>query len=99
MRYSFLFLLLFLFSCDKENSCKNCVKTDATIIWSGPLEADGCNWLVKIGTIYYHPDVLGDAFKQTDLAVKICYKETGDQFHCGLAGAGIPVIHVVDMKK
>jgi hypothetical protein len=56
--------------------------------------------VVKIGADqYYHPDTLGAEFKQNDLDVKICYELRTDKFYCGIAGTGMPVIHVLKIKK
>ncbi|MGZ8556870.1 MAG: hypothetical protein ACXWWC_00980 [Chitinophagaceae bacterium] len=104
MKLSFLALVFVLFSCKKDRLCKACNTEsgfkDATIIYTGPIETDGCDWVVKIGTDqYYHPDVLNDEFKQNELDVKICYELATDKFHCGIAGTGMPVIHVLKIKK
>lgn len=103
MKLSFLVLLFLLFSCKKDRSCVCNTETgfkDATILYTGPVEGDGCDWVVKIGDDqYYHPDTLGSEFKQNELNVKICYKLATDKFHCGLAGIGMPVIHVLGIRK
>ena len=104
MRLSFLAFVFLLFSCKKDRSCQACNNetgfVDATIIYTGPVETDGCDWVVKIGADqYYHPDELDNKFKQNDLAVKICYEPVADKFHCGLAGTGISVIHVLGIKR
>lgn len=104
MRLIFLIVSILFFSCHKEDSCKNC-KTekgyvDATILDTGPLASDGCSWVVRIGDdLYYHPDALNTAFMQNNLNVRICYELTADQFHCGIAGNGMPVIHVLEIRK
>jgi len=104
MKLSFLALVFLLFSCKKDRSCEACDNNngfkDATIIYTGPFETDGCDWVVKIGTDqYYHPDVLDAEFKQNELNVKICYELAADKFHCGIAGTGMPIIHVLGIRK
>jgi hypothetical protein len=104
MKFSFLALVFLLFSCKKDRSCDACNNEngfkDAVILYSGPVEGDGCDWVVRIGVDqYFHPDLLGTDFKQNDLDVKICYKLTTDKFHCGIAGTAMPVIHVLKIKK
>ena len=103
MRYIVFTLTILLFSCKKENSCKKCHEKDyksATVIWSGPVAADGCDWLIKIDSShYYHPDTLAADFKYNELNVKICYQEVSDKFYCGFTGSGMPVIHVIDIRK
>lgn len=104
MKLSFFALVFLLFSCKKDRSCEVCNNEtgfkDATILYTGPVAGDGCDWVVKIGADqYYHPDTLGTAFKENELNVKICYELATDKFHCGLAGIGMPVIHVLSIKK
>ena len=104
MKLSFLALVFLLFSCRKDKSCEVCnTETgfkEATILFTGPIATDGCDWVVKIGADqYYHPDVLDAEFKQNELKVKICYELATDKFQCGIAGIGMPVIHVLKIKK
>ena len=104
MKLSFLALLFLLFSCKKERSCEGCNTDtgfkDATILFTGPVEGDGCDWVVKIGdNQYYHPDVLGPEFRQNELNVKICYELTNSEFRCGIRASAMPVIHVLKIKK
>jgi hypothetical protein len=100
----FLILIIFFgFSCSKDKSCEKCqdenTYKNATIIYQGPVETDGCGWLVQIDDTHtYHPDVLDVAFQQDQLHVKIAYELTADKFICGIAGLQIPVIHVSDIK-
>ena len=93
-------IFVFFISCKKEKSCESCDPVQATIIDAGVVAADGCDWVVKTAdNVYYHPDALPDSFKINNLAITISYQLTGDTFHCGLAGTGIPVIHVINIKK
>jgi hypothetical protein len=97
-------LFIFLLSCKKDGSCGPCYTeagfVSATIIDGGPIETDGCGWLVKIGEDkYYHPDQLADAFKQNNLSVKICYEASTEKFICGIGALNMPVIHVISIKK
>lgn len=104
MKLSFLALIFLLFSCKKDRSFEVCGDKngfkDGTIIYTGPLGGDGCEWVVKIGADqYYHPDMLGTDFKQNELNVKISYELTTDEFRCGIAALPMPVIHVFKIKK
>ncbi len=104
MKWSLLIVTILLFSCKKDKSCEGCKGkdsyVDATILFTGPVATDGCDWVVRVGdTQYYHPETLPPTYLQNDLAVKICYELTGEQFHCGLAGTGMPVIRVIDIRK
>lgn len=104
MKLSFLAFLFLLVSCKKERSCEGCdTETgfkEATIVFTGPIEADGCDWMVKIGDDQYvHPDMLDAKFKQNGLAVKICCEITTAQFRCGIAAQALPVIHILRIEK
>jgi hypothetical protein len=97
-------IILLFVSCHKDYSCEGCQPQegllDAVIIYTGPVQSDGCDWMVKVGTDhYYHPDVLADAFKQNDLAVKIRFQLKSDLFFCGFVATGIPVIHLLTIRK
>jgi hypothetical protein len=102
-----LLIIFFSFSCVKEKSCESCkVETgdttykNATVVFEGPLQTDGCDWLIKIDATHtYHPDALSSSFKQDQLKVKIAYDLTTDKFTCGVASLQIPVIHVIDIKQ
>lgn len=97
-------LFIFLLSCKKDRSCGSCDTeagfVNATIFNGGPIEADGCGWLIKIGEDkYYHPDQLADEFKQDNLSVKICYEASTEKFICGLGGLNMPVINIISIRK
>jgi len=100
MKLSILALVIFFFSCGKDRSCENRYSDEATVLNSGLVAADGCGWVIKIDSDqYYHPDVLSAEFMQNNLPVKISYELTSDKFFCGIAGTGLPVIHLVKIEK
>jgi len=99
----FIGLAALLFSCTKDKSCGECNTesgfVNATIIDSGPIETDGCGWVVKLGDDkFYHPDALEDEFKQNNLSVRICYESAKDEFRCGIAALTMPVLHIIAIK-
>jgi len=103
MRYFPLLISFLCFSCAKEKSCEKCqdesTYKNAIIVFQGPVETDGCGWLVKIDDTHtYHPDVLDIAFQQDQLQVNISYELTSQKFICGIGGLQITVIHVKDIK-
>jgi hypothetical protein len=94
----FLFIpLLLFFSCNEQ--CENGKQASASIEYSGMVAADGCDWVVRIDSVSYHPVALDSAFKKENLNVNICYEETGDSFSCGMLPGGIPVINVLEIKE
>ena len=97
-------LAVLFFSCTKDRSCQDCETesgyVNATIIDSGPIETDGCGWVIKLGDEkFYHPNVLADEFKKNNLRVKICYETSTDEFRCGIAALPMPVLHIIAIKK
>ena len=103
MKYLLIAIIFINLACKKDTSCEKCIGNvitkDATIIYSGPVEADGCSWLVKIATQSYHPDVLDAAYEHDQLTVKVTYKLTSGKFLCGIAVMEIPVIHIIKIEK
>lgn len=103
MKLGVIALLFLLLSCKKDKSCEPCNTetgfVNAKIIYSGPPEADGCDWLVIIGDQNFRADQLPDSFKQNELEVKICYESTTEKYLCGLAPLNIPVIHIISIRK
>lgn len=72
--------------------------TDATVINSGAVAADGCGWVIRIGDINYSPTNLADQFKQTELKVSIRYQTLSSKFQCGW-GQQITEIKLLEIKK
>lgn len=54
----------------------------ATINYTGPVEVDGTDWVVRIDSTNYHPAHLDNAWRVENLPVKIAYHFTGNQFMC-----------------
>ena len=99
MRFVFIAFLLLPLACKKDKSC-NTLPVDATIVWSGPVAADGCDWLVKTDSVtFYHPDVLDTDFQHDGLNVKIKFTQTNQRFACGFSNMGPYVIHVISIRK
>jgi hypothetical protein len=102
MKLIFFVLAFLLFSCKKDRSCETCNSgfKDAVILYTGPVEGDGCDWVIKTGTNQlYHPDILAAGFRENQLNVKICYEMTDEEFRCGIAASVMPVIHILQIKK
>ena len=103
MRYIFLLAVAGTFlSCKKDHSCELCnipkTNSNATIVWTGPLETDGCSWAIVINNTYYHPDVLPMDFQHDQLNVIVSYQLTNEHFICGIAGVGFPVITITSIR-
>jgi len=104
MKLSILGLVFLFFSCEKDRSCEGCNSgndyKDAVIVYTGPVQGDGCDWVVKTGANqYYHPDILETEFKVNELNVKISYELTNDEFRCGIRASVMPVIHIRKIKR
>ena len=91
--------------CKKESSSKtgNHIETNAVIVNSGEISADGCGWLVKInGTNEeYSPINLSTDYQKDSLKVKITYHVLTTKLHCGAfaGGTGIPQIQLDDIAQ
>ena len=87
----------------KELLCKCAapppIKKEATIVFTGMVEADGCDWLIEVEPqVFYRADSLPASFKENNLRVTISYYITDKEYTCGW-NRKLPIIHVVDMKK
>lgn len=99
MRYILMIVVILLSSCAKDKCCELKTVENATIKWSGDVAADGCDWCILVDNKSYHPEkVLDTAFMHDGLNVKVSYELTDENFSCGW-GAGMPVIHIVDISK
>ena len=101
MKLFFAILTLIALSCSKDNSCHDCIAHDvpATVLWTGDVAVDGCDWCIQTDSAHlYHPDLLDSAFRYDSLAVSISFEITGEKFICGW-GTQLPVIHVTEIKK
>lgn len=104
MKFFILLPIVFILSCSKEKSCEKCTENNnsfnATIVYSGPVETDGCGWLVRIDSTHlYHPDLLDSAFQHDQLEVKITYDLTSGKYICGIAALQLPIIHITSIKR
>lgn len=101
MKYLLSICILLVLSCDKDNSCGDCIANDicATVIWTGDIAVDGCDWCIQTDSLHlYHPELLDTAFRHDSLPVTISYELTGEKFSCGW-GAKLPIIHITEIKK
>src|SRR5262245_25779319 len=103
-KFFFIGLAVLFFSCSKDRSCQECDTesgfVNATIVDGGPIETDGCGWVIKLSDEkFYHPDQLDEEFRQNDLRVKICYESSKEEFRCGIAALTMPVLHIIAIKK
>ena len=103
MKYIFLIATCILFSCKKDLSCESCIPgttntSNAKVVFTGPVEGDGCSWAVVINNTYYHAVTLSQNFQQDQLNVIVEYQLTNDHFNCGLSGIGYPIINLTKIK-
>jgi len=94
-----ILLFIIVSGCKKENNSNTKTKTPvvgtAMIINTGDIAADGCGWLVKIDSNYYHADNLPDQFQKDNLNVNINYNSLTSKFQCSTNPNNlIPVIHI-----
>ena len=66
-------------------SCSQYDTTNATVYDYGPVEVDGCGWVVQVGNEVFKPsEELPTAFQVDSLEVEIKYKELETKAQCGL---------------
>ncbi len=75
-----LILLLMLGACVKP---KNKCTAEGLVHYTGPVAGDGCDWLININGVDYHPKFLSVSYQQDSLIMSMNYQLTGDTFLCG----------------
>jgi len=106
MRHFFLPVMLLLAlvipSCKKLGSSSATLTSNATIVYSGPIAADGCGWLIRLNdSTEFSPVNLSADFQQDNLKVNINYAQLSTRIFCGmLAGnPGILQIKINNIQK
>jgi hypothetical protein len=82
-------------ACKKE--AQMC-KTPARVVYEGPPETDGCDWVIISGRSFFHPQNLSEEFKQNNLKVNMEWTVTGDTFRCSWTGK-LPIINITCMER
>lgn len=97
---------IILFSCNKGNTIvvkpnTTIQGTKATIIYTGDIAADGCDYLVQIDSAtFYHADNLPSKFQKNNLNVTVNYTPTEATFQCGMnPDTRFPIIHIKDIQN
>ena len=97
-------ITLIALSCNKGNT--TAVKpllsgVKATIVYTGPVAADGCGYLVQLDSAtWYHADNLPAQFQKDKLTVTIAYNVSTAIFQCVMTpDPHIPVIHINNIKS
>ena len=81
------------------SSCSQNDTTNATIYDYGPIAADGCGWVVEIGSEIFKPsEELPSAFQVDSLEVEIKYKELNSKAACGLQPDAFTEIEIKSIK-
>lgn len=72
--------------------------TEATVVFMGAPEVDGCGWLMLIEEEYFYPVNLADEYKIDSLAVQIKYYYDPIEYRCGRGGTRYPSIRIIAFK-
>lgn len=75
---SILALSLIALSCNKEKAVKGIVHD------FGPIELDGCGWVIEVNDEILKPEELATAYRQEGLEITFDYKLEGYKANCGL---------------
>jgi hypothetical protein len=71
---------------------------DATVVYMGAPEVDGCGWLIMIDETYYYPVNLEEKYKIEDLPVRISYTYDPIEFRCGRGGTRYQSIRIETIR-
>jgi hypothetical protein len=87
-------LLFGSISCKKD---KQTFEASGTLEYTGDVAYDGCDWLIKINSEYYHPENLTEENKLNHAKISVSYQLLSNRFHCGF-GVG-PGLRIMRIKK
>ena len=88
----FLALILLFAGCELEPSS---LSATATVVDSGPVEVDGCGWLVELqGELYFPQDPLPAKFLEHGRQVQLQYTMTEFRRACGFGQQLVPEIYI-----
>lgn len=79
------FVIITAIACSKSNGDKAAVITEAIVINSGAVAADGCGWIIKIPVTdsTYSPVNLAEDYKVNNLKIKVRFHPMTTKFTCG----------------
>ncbi|MCB0397113.1 MAG: hypothetical protein KDD36_10685 [Flavobacteriales bacterium] len=82
-------------------SCRKCDENlvSGYIRDAGPVAADGCGWLIEVGSQTFHPTNLDTKYEVDGLKVKLRYSSVSGQFSCGLAPNHYDQIQIDYIRK
>ena len=76
--FTILALSLIALSCNKEKAVTGIVHD------FGPVELDGCGWVIEVNDEILKPEELATAYQQEGLEITFDYKLEGYKASCGL---------------
>lgn len=75
-------------------------KISGKIVYTGPIAADGCGYLVRTNDNQdFKPMNLSAAFQQDGLPVTVSYTVSSEPFACGLLPTEFTQINIVSIEK
>jgi len=72
--------------------------TQGMIMYEGEPAADGCGWLISVGTNIYKPIELPTEFKIENKSVILYYKSTQETYRCGFSSIEYDEIEILYIK-
>lgn len=89
--------LLMAFKCENQ---RNSQMTEAKIVFSGLVAADGCGWLVEIDGEDFSPINLDEAYEKDGLIVEMELEYLSTGFQCGMnPDFKIPQVKILSIKN
>jgi len=105
--WAIVLMLAVVTSCKKD---KGLLTTDATVVYTGSIAADGCEWLIYVEGIgpydnqtgpaktYYNVVNLPEKYKEHNLKVAVSYKLLSSRYHCGI-NVNDPGIQQIELNE
>lgn len=94
MRKAFILIVIssVLFACKKEKSINGIVKD------YGPIELDGCGWVIDVNGEIYKPTNLEPQYQVHDLQINFDYQNLNTNAHCGLNADAFEEIEILEIN-
>lgn len=81
-----------ILGCNKQKAVNGIVKD------YGPVELDGCGWVIEVNAVAYKPLNLDTQFKVDNLEIKFDFKKLNSRADCGLNADAFDEIKILKIR-
>jgi hypothetical protein len=104
MKTRILFLLLAfmgVFGCEKNLNISQAEfrNQSGLVLYTGDPAVDGCDWLIKVDTVFLKPVNLDSYYKKDNLQVKLNFDTLSTRWQCGWREPGYQEIQITRISR